>query len=210
MANNELDEDIPPDVEAEAKRLSCQKSVKYVYRDGHYPTKGPAASIDCAKRAIRLTRYPLEQLKVALGSGYVAFKSPNSVASALVAAPQPAGELPSLPRSRIGTISRRKKVDGSPLVFRVDEDDVFAASSNSRKAYLLQKVRVDDGEGFVQGHDEYRIAYYMIGHRPRARGKWAFGQYAPMMTLADVTAILRRMREKGWLQGDDTAALLEQ
>jgi hypothetical protein len=152
----------------------------------------------------------LDQLKVPLGSGYFAFKSPNSVASALVAAPQSDGAPPPLPRSRIGTISRRKKIDGSPLVFRVDGDDVFAACSNSRKAYLLQKVRVDDGEGFDQGHDEYRIAYYMIGHRPRVRGKWAFGQYAPMMTLADVTAILRRMREKGWFEDNDTAALLEQ
>jgi hypothetical protein len=32
MAKNELDVEIPLDVEAEAKRLGCKKSVKYVYR----------------------------------------------------------------------------------------------------------------------------------------------------------------------------------
>jgi hypothetical protein len=71
-------------------------------------------------------------------------------------------------------------------VFRVDEQDLLVAPSNRKKAYLLQKVCMDDGKGFEMGHDEYRIAYYMIGNKGRAKGKWAFGQFAPIMTSEDL------------------------
>jgi hypothetical protein len=67
------------------------------------------------------------------------------------------------------------------------------------KAYLLQKLRMDHGRGFEHGHDEFRIAYYMIGQKGRARNKWAFGQFAPIMSPDDLTAIIQRMRERGWL-----------
>jgi len=77
------------------------------------------------------------------------FRTP-SLAAALVASPQPEGELPPLPRSRIGKVSQTRKIDGSPLVFRVDDDDLFTAPSNPKKAYLLHNVRMD-GEGIVDG-----------------------------------------------------------
>ena len=48
---------------------------------------------------------------------------------------------------------------------------------------------MDDGEGFDKGHAEYRIAYYMIGHK-RARNKWAFGQFAPIITPEDLEEII--------------------
>jgi hypothetical protein len=208
MATNERGQDIPAEVEAEASRLKCHKHVKYVYLDGDYPSNGPATSIDCIKKSSRLTSGNFEALKVQMGRGYVAFKSRSSPAASLVASPQPDGELPPLPRSRIGKVTRTRRIDGSPLEFRVDDDDLFTAPSNAKKAYLLQKVRMDDGEGFDKGHDEYRIAYYMIGHRKRVRGKWAFGQFAPIMTPEDLVAIVKRMKEKGWLNEDELATII--
>ena len=199
MSRNERGHEIPAEVRAEANRLKCHKHVKYVYRDGDYPSNGPATSIDCIKRSKRLSSGSFDALKVQLGDGYVAFRSRSSLVAALVASPQPEGALPPLPRSRIGKVTRTNKIDGSPLVFRVDDDDLFAASSNAKKVYLLQKVRMDDGEGFDSGHDEYRIAYYMIGHKGRGKGKWAFGQFAPIMAPEDLVAIVERMKKKGWL-----------
>jgi hypothetical protein len=207
MAKNERGQDVPAAVEAEATRLKCHKHVKYVYRDGDYPSNGPATSIDCVKHSSRLTSGNFDSLKVQLGGGHVAFRSRSSLATALVASPQPEGELPPLPGSRIGKITRTKKIDGSPLVFRVEDDDLFTAPSNAKKAYLLQKVRIDDGEGFDEGHDEYRIAYYMIGHKKRVSGKWAFGQFAPIMTPEDLVAIVKRMKEKGWLKEGELRTL---
>src|SRR5687768_14975972 len=99
MAMNELKQEIPAEVAAEAIRRRCHKDVRYVYRDGDYPINGPATSINCTRRAGRLTSGTFDTLKVQLGSGYVAFMSPSSLAATLVAFPQPDGALPPLPRS---------------------------------------------------------------------------------------------------------------
>lgn len=64
-----------------------------------------------------------------------------------------------LPPSRIGKITRRNKIDGSPLVYRVEDDDCFVAPSNPGKAFLLQKLRFDDGDGLDNGHCEFRVSY---------------------------------------------------
>jgi hypothetical protein len=151
---------------------------------------------------LRRRRFPSgihEAFKVDLGDGWVAFRSPSDVAAQARPVQLPDRDLPPLPVSRVGKITRRKKIDGTPLVFRVDDQELFVAPSNRKKAYLLQKIRIDDGEGFVKGHWEYRIAYYMIGHRDRVKGRWAFGQFAPIMTPEDLAAIVQRLQQKGWL-----------
>jgi hypothetical protein len=106
----------------------------------------------------------------------------------------------SLPPSRIGKVTRRKKIDGSPLVYRVEDDDCFVAPSNHEKAFLLQRLRLDDGDGLDNGHNEFRVSYYMIAHKPRMKGRWAFGQSAPMMIAEEMKLIVDRLRKKGWLQ----------
>ena len=105
-----------------------------------------------------------------------------------------------LPPSRIGKVTRTKKIDDSPLVYRVEDDDCFVAPSNPGKAFLLQKLRLDNGDGLDSGHHEFRVSYYLIAHKHRMRGQWAFGQSAPMMTAEELKLIVERMRIKGWLQ----------
>lgn len=99
---------------------------------------------------------------------------------------------PALP-SRINKITRRKTIDGTPLVYTVIDEDVFVAPSNKNKAFCLQKLQFDDG------HEKVRISYYMIARQPRMRGKWAFGQYAPMMTPKEVGMIFEKIKSKGWV-----------
>lgn len=107
--------------------------------------------------------------------------------------------VPPLPPSRKGAITRTERIDGSPLVYRVEDEDIFIAPSNPRKAFLLHKLGVDDGNGVENGSVMFRIGYYMIAHKPRVKGKWAWGQFAPMMTPEELDLIVRRLREKGWL-----------
>jgi hypothetical protein len=68
---------------------------------------------------------------------------------------------------------------------------------------LLQKLAFDEGRGFENGPIMYRIAYYMIGHKPRMKGKWAYGQFAAMMTGAELKVIVKEMEEKGWMDSGD-------
>jgi hypothetical protein len=57
------------------------------------------------------------------------------------------------------------------------------------KAFAVHKLKWDDGR------EEFRIGYFMIAQRPRAKGKWAWGQYAPMMTETEMTEIFQRAEE---------------
>jgi hypothetical protein len=109
----------------------------------------------------------------------------------------PNDSVPPLPPSRVGLVTRRK-IDGSPLVYRVEVDEFFVALSNPKKAFYLQKLRFDDGDGFDKGHDEYRISYYMVAHKPRTKGKWQFAQYAPFMTREELKLVLQKMQSKRW------------
>ncbi|HEX8675474.1 MAG TPA: hypothetical protein VF710_26505, partial [Longimicrobium sp.] len=99
---------------------------------------------------------------------------------------------PPLP-SRLGKVTQRKAIDGSPLIYEVEDEEVFVAPSNPGKAFCLQKLRFSDGRS------EFRICYYMIAHKPRMKGKWAFGQFAPMMTPDELEMIVAIVRRKGWI-----------
>ena len=99
---------------------------------------------------------------------------------------------PPLP-SRLGKISHRKAIDGRPLVYTVIDEIKFVASSSNGKAFYVQKLQFEDRR------EEFRICYYMIAHRPRMRGKWAYGQFAPMMTKEEMRAIFQKITDKGWI-----------
>ncbi len=98
-----------------------------------------------------------------------------------------------LPKSRMGKTTSRKAINGKPMVYEVIDEEIFLAPSNARKAFCLHKLRFDDGQ------EIFRIAYYMIAEKPRMRGKWAYGQYAPMMTKEEAKMIFEKMQAKGWL-----------
>ena len=99
---------------------------------------------------------------------------------------------PPLP-SRLGKTSTLKNIKNHPMVYEVVDEDVFLAPANPNKAFALHRLK------FTDGREEFRIGYYMIAERPRVKGKWAWGQYAPMMTKEDMAAIFRRLRVKGWI-----------
>lgn len=82
MAVNELGETVPPEVVEAARLRRCRQGVKYVYRDGQYGAKGPAASIGGAK-ATRFTSGTFERYKREIYTGWVAFVSPENTVGKL-------------------------------------------------------------------------------------------------------------------------------
>jgi hypothetical protein len=99
---------------------------------------------------------------------------------------------PPLP-SRLGKTTSGKTIRGGPMVYTVVDEDVFPAAANPNKAFAIHKLR------FRDGREEFRLGYYMIAYGPRMKGKWAWGQYAPMMTKEDMAVIFRHAKAKGWL-----------
>ena len=80
-------------------------------------------------------------------------------------AKQPEGqsEYPPLP-SRIGKVTKRVFIDGSPMEYTVVDEITRMPASTPGKAIYLQLLR------FANGREELRLCYYMIAHKPRAKG----------------------------------------
>ena len=92
---------------------------------------------------------------------------------------------PPLP-TRLGKTTKLQDIRGHEKSYEVVAEDVFLAQSNPDKAFAVHKLKWDDGR------EEFRIGYFMIAHRPRMKGKWAWGQYAPMMTEIEMIEIFQR------------------
>lgn len=79
------------------------------------------------------------------------------------------------------------------MVYTVIDEDVFIAATNPKKAFAIHKLKSTDGR------ENFRIGYYMIAERPRVKGKWAWGQFAPTMSKEEMIAIFDRAKAKGWI-----------
>jgi hypothetical protein len=191
MSLNECGREVPPAVATAAARAGCKGEVRYVYEDGQYGGKRPVASIGCT-RPTRFRSDIFKYFKIPIAPGWVAFKSWLNERPPAIAALVP----PLL--SSIDEITITEKIDGSPLVFRVEDEIVFLALSNPKKAFRVQLLRMWDEQGFDKGLLEYRICYYVIAHKPRMKDRWAFGQFAPMFTPAEFALLLQQILEKGW------------
>ena len=98
------------------------------------------------------------------------------------------------PPNRIGKTTRREYIDGSPMAYTVLDEIVHIPPSNSDKAIYLQMLQFED-----DGRKEMRLCYYMIGHQSRVKGKWVYGQFAPMIRKEDFDEIMSKARTKGWI-----------
>lgn len=66
-------------------------------------------------------------------------------------------------------------------------------SDDPTKEMRLQRVQ------FEGGRVELRFGYYIIGKKPGGLGRWLWGQYAPLMPIGDVRALIWAAEAKGWL-----------
>ncbi len=103
--------------------------------------------------------------------------------------PQP----PPLP---IGKGKRRflTDIDGRKQPFVILDEIRRIQSTDPNKAIYLQKVRFE-GDGRI----ELRLAYYIIGKKPRMAGRWVFGQYATLMPIDDFRLIIQEAERRGWI-----------
>ena len=44
---------------------------------------------------------------------------------------------------------------------------------------------------------EYRLGYFIAGRTGRASGKWAWGQFSPIMSAGDLERIVEKARAEG-------------
>jgi hypothetical protein len=58
------------------------------------------------------------------------------------------------------------------------------------KVYVLQKLMLED-EG-----EYFRIGYYIMGFKGKAKGKWVWGQYSPMGPIEDLKTLLETVKSE--------------
>ena len=85
-------------------------------------------------------------------------------------------------------------IDGRMTTYKVLDEITRIPPSNPGKALYLQLLQFAD-----DGRKEMRLCYFMIAHRPRMRGKWVFGQFAPMIREEDFSYLIAEARKRGWI-----------
>lgn len=96
--------------------------------------------------------------------------------------------------SRPNNIGKRRTFTGitGVKVHLVVVDEIIVPHGDSKLIYF-QQFKFEEDERI-----EYRLTYYMIGHKPGRRGKWVFGQYSLMLGAEELAALLKEARKRGW------------
>jgi hypothetical protein len=106
---------------------------------------------------------------------------------------QPTPGYPALPT----TIRKRghaRKPSGQWIHWTVVDEIVRIQSNRAAKALYLQQLKRDDDNGV-----NLRLGYYIIGQKPRMKGKWVWGESAAIMPAEDFKYLFEEAKRKGWL-----------
>ena len=85
-------------------------------------------------------------------------------------------------------------INDQRLTFTILDEILRPQSNLPEKLIVLQKIQFDESKAI-----EFRLAYYIIGKKPRMAGKWVFGQYATLMPAEDFHYIFAEAKKRGWL-----------
>lgn len=102
-------------------------------------------------------------------------------------------KLPDWP-DRIGKKGESTTPDGIVLKFIIEDEIRHKQSNYPHKVLYLQKLRFTRDNSI-----EYRFGYYIIGKKPKMKGKWVWGQFAPTMPKEDFVEIIKQATQKGWI-----------
>jgi hypothetical protein len=102
-------------------------------------------------------------------------------------------EMPSYP-CNIGKKRPIKTIDGRILHWKIEEEIVRRQSRTNGKLIVFQKMRC-----LEDNRIEFRFGYYMIGLKPKAKGRWVWGQFCLFIPKEDLVVLIQEAKRKGWL-----------
>lgn len=82
--------------------------------------------------------------------------------------------------------------DGHKTYFTIVDEIQRTQTNFPEKIICLQRIRFD------YGVEEVRLAYFIIGKKPKMLGRWVWGQYATSMPLEDFKWVIEQAKQKGW------------
>ncbi len=103
-------------------------------------------------------------------------------------------EWPPLPNN-IGKTRKIKTIDGQIRHFEIEDEIKQPQSKDDRKLVVLQKMRNVEDDRI-----EFRFGYYMLGIKPRASGRWVWGQFCLVIPKNDLIALMQEAQKKKWFK----------
>jgi len=92
---------------------------------------------------------------------------------------------------RFSLVGRARKIDDGHRGFLVKNyASIVPSNSKGDKVAVLEELEFEDGS------KELRLGYYIIGHKGRVKGKWAWGQYALFIPARDLVKLIEKGKEK--------------
>lgn len=77
----------------------------------------------------------------------------------------------------------------------------------SNKVFVIERLRKESISGRIniainwkKGDIEYRIGYYVVGKIGRAKNKWVWGQYCPLIPSQDFHKLFLKARKEGTIK----------
>jgi len=95
--------------------------------------------------------------------------------------------------SKINCAGKLRDPNGSSRPFLIEDEIVQRQSNFPNKFFVLQKLKFD---GDVR---EIRLGYYIIGIKPKMKGKWTWGQFCPLLPKADFEQLIKTAIDRGWI-----------
>ncbi len=85
--------------------------------------------------------------------------------------------------------------------FRREAWTFLPQSNLDEKVFIFERLRkvkrvgkLAYGETWKKGEREYRIGYFIVGKNGRAKGKWVWGQFCPLIPRGDLSKLLEKAR----------------
>ncbi len=97
-------------------------------------------------------------------------------------------KLPKLKINKKGVIA---DINGKRINFEVKKQVTLRQSNYPEKTFVLQELQ------FENGKKEIRLGYYIIGKKPRSKGKWVWGQFCPLFPKKDFIKIIKKAKTAG-------------
>lgn len=92
-----------------------------------------------------------------------------------------------------------KEPDGSIFKGKIIDTATTSSSLNTpteKTIYVLQKIMFED-----RRKPMLRFGYYITGTKGNVKGRWVWGQYAPIIAPKDLEKLLSRARKKKIING---------
>lgn len=83
-----------------------------------------------------------------------------------------------------GTIT---SIEGKTVKFEIGKYILLQQSDYKPKYFILQEIFFLTSKG---RRKELRFGYYIKGKKPKMRGKWVWGQYAPLIPVGDLRKLI--------------------